>query len=133
MDIDTDNENFDNGENNTAMLQAELLSYRSTKVEPLSTDPLAFWRSHAGTFPHVAQQAEKLLCVTATSLPCERLFSVAGILVEKKRTSLTPDRARQRNSELKQLVEMNAEHNNNHEFIKLLLNATCAIQVLCSC
>jgi len=95
MDSDTDNENFDNGENNTAMLQAELLSYRSTKVEPLSTDPLAFWRSHAGTFPHVAQQAEKLLCVTATSLPYERLFSVAGILVEKKRTSLTPEHVRE--------------------------------------
>ena len=77
------------------MLQVELLSYRSTKVEPMSTDPLAFWKSHAGTFHHVAQQAAKLLCVPANSLSCERLFSVADILMEKKRTALTPDRLRQ--------------------------------------
>ena len=77
------------------MLQAEQLSYRSTKVEPMSTDPLAFWKSHAGTFPYVAQQAAKLVCVPANSLSRERLFSVAGILVEKKRTALTPEHVRQ--------------------------------------
>ena len=95
LDSDTDTDTEDNnvdGEKNDVML---LLSYRSTKVEPMSTDPLTLWKSHAGTFPHVAQQAAKLLCVPATSLPCERLFSVAGILVEKKRTALTPEHVRQ--------------------------------------
>jgi hypothetical protein len=36
MNSDTDDDNLDNGEQNNAMLQAELLSYRSTKVELLS-------------------------------------------------------------------------------------------------
>jgi len=89
--------------------------------------PLAFWKSHAGTFPHVAQQDEKLLCVTATSLPCERLFSVAGILLEKKRTALTPEHVREMlslNSWLKWML------NNNHDFKKLIVNAACVIYVL---
>ena len=72
----------------------------------MSTDSLAFWKSHARTFPHVAQQAAQLLCVPATSLPCKRLFNVAGILVEKKRTALTP-RACETNTVLEQLVENN--------------------------
>jgi len=49
----------------------------------MSTDPLEYWKLKKDVFPHVAQQAKKLLCIPATSLPCERLFSAAGILVDR--------------------------------------------------
>jgi len=41
------------------------------------------------------KHAEELICVTVTSLPCERLFSVSGILLEKKITALTPENVKE--------------------------------------
>ena len=35
--------------------------------------------------------AKKLLAIPATSTPSERSFSVAGRLIEERRTSLDPD------------------------------------------
>jgi hypothetical protein len=82
--LDSDSENEQKDVNSNSLLEAELTSYRLTKPEPLSNDPLSYWKMNSASFPHIAQQAVKLLCVPATSLPCERLFSAAGCLVNKK-------------------------------------------------
>lgn len=88
-DNDSDDENV--LEDIDAVLLAELSAYRARKSEPLASDPLLFWKQHAVSYPHLALQAAKLLSIPATSLPCERLFSVAGILVDKRRTALSPE------------------------------------------
>jgi len=41
-------------------------------------------------FPTLAQLAKTALCVPVTSVPCERLFSSAGYIVNKRRLSLDP-------------------------------------------
>jgi hypothetical protein len=73
----------------------ELNSYRYSKAEAISTDPLGFWKAKEDVYPIIAMQAKKLLCIPATSLPCERLFSAGGILIDKRRSQLRPDHVQQ--------------------------------------
>jgi len=75
-------------------MSAELAAYRSSKTEPIQTDPLQFWKNKESTYPNVAMQAQKLLCLPATSVPCERIFSVAGEIVSRRRAALRPDNVR---------------------------------------
>lgn len=53
--------------------------------------PLEWWRKHevAGSFPLVCLAAKAFLCVLASSVPVERVFSAAGRLVDSKRTELS--------------------------------------------
>ena len=39
---------------------------------------LLWWKSNQEQFPVIAEVARKLLCVPATSVPSERIFSTAG-------------------------------------------------------
>jgi len=52
--------------------------------------PLEWWKSHAGAYPTIVALARKYLTTPATTVPCERLFSVSGNIVSKKRASLSP-------------------------------------------
>lgn len=77
------------------ILTCELNGYRMSKCEPIASDPLEYWKAHEQLYPHVAMQAAKLLSVPATSVPCERLFSAGGIVVDRRRASLRPDNVQQ--------------------------------------
>lgn len=48
--------------------------------------PLQWWSRRARTHPQLSVLASKYLISPATSVPCERLFSLAGHIVTKKRT-----------------------------------------------
>jgi len=74
---------------------AELSNYKFMKTEPMSTDPLHFWRLKETVFPNVAVQAKKRLSMPATSVSCERLFSAGGILIDRCRSLLHPNHVRQ--------------------------------------
>ena len=56
-----------------------------------SADPLTWWQQNQHRFPLLATLAKKYLCICATSVPSERLFSSAGLVVNKRRASLNPD------------------------------------------
>ena len=49
---------------------------------------LLWWRSREGTMPILAQVARAILCVPGSSVPSERVFSKAGELLNKRRSSL---------------------------------------------
>ena len=52
------------------------------------TDPLEWWMLHHTKFPHVWNLASCILCIPATSAPCERVFSAASLLLNKKQASM---------------------------------------------
>lgn len=60
-----------------------------------NSDPLQWWIQHAETFPNLATLARKYLCIPATSVPSERLFSSARNIVSAKRNSLKPAKVNQ--------------------------------------
>ena len=69
-------------------VQAEISRYSS---EPNYVgDPLQWWKINANRYPVLIQLARKYLCIPATSVPSERVFSLAGHIVNKKRACLDP-------------------------------------------
>lgn len=52
-------------------------------------NPLHFWESHKNFFPKLYLLARKYLCVPATSVPSERVFSKAGQLCNDRRNRLS--------------------------------------------
>src|SRR3989338_5138653 len=69
----------------------ELNNFLSADLVPYS-DPLHFWAGNFFKYPRIAQEAKALLCYPASSLACERLFSIAGKVVTKERNRLSPER-----------------------------------------
>jgi hypothetical protein len=56
--------------------------------------PLDWWRTRgASTYPRLVQAAKRWLCIPATSAPCERLFSVHGGTITKRRNRIHPTMA----------------------------------------
>ena len=55
-------------------------------------DPLAWWKEHQREYPRIAVLARRFLCIAPTSVPCERAFSKAGWIVNKRRCSLSDGR-----------------------------------------
>jgi len=55
--------------------------------------PFLWWREHEKRFPAAAAVARRYLCIPATSVPTEHLFSTAGDVITKKRNSLKPPKA----------------------------------------
>ncbi|CAG8774124.1 903_t:CDS:2, partial [Racocetra persica] len=47
-----------------------------------------FWKMHQTEFPLLSNLAQDYLFVQASSVPCEQLFSIAGIVINKTRNRL---------------------------------------------
>ncbi|XP_065652748.1 E3 SUMO-protein ligase ZBED1-like [Hydra vulgaris] len=69
----------------------EVSRYRKEPCAKMDSDPLQWWKLHQGSYPRLATIAKKYLSVPATTVPCERLFSTAGFIADKHRSSLLPD------------------------------------------
>ena len=62
-----------------------------TSLREKSFCPLKWWKNKDLYFPALANIAKKYLCIPATSTPSERVFSLAGNIVTKKRCQLLPE------------------------------------------
>ena len=61
-------------------------------AEPTSNEKcLSLWKTMEPIFPLLAVLARKYLCVSVSSVPSERIFSMAGHVVCRKRALLSPD------------------------------------------
>lgn len=65
--------------------------YRAEPAINSDSCPLEWWSKHEGSHSRLAPYAQKYLATPATSVPCERLFSLAGHIVQKKRASLSSE------------------------------------------
>lgn len=54
-------------------------------------DPLKWWASHEVLYPRISRLAKQILAMPASSVPSERIFSLAGNIVNKKRSQLKPE------------------------------------------
>ncbi|XP_069105881.1 E3 SUMO-protein ligase ZBED1-like [Argopecten irradians] len=52
---------------------------------------LDWWKEKEIFYPRVAKVAKKFLAIPASSVPSERVFSLAGNIVRKKRSQLSPE------------------------------------------
>ncbi|XP_046398132.1 zinc finger BED domain-containing protein 4-like [Ischnura elegans] len=70
----------------------ELTQYFVSPISPLESDPIQEWDKLKVLYPTLHKIAMKYLPVVATSVPSERLFSKAGIIITEKRNRLTGKR-----------------------------------------
>ncbi|XP_033249011.1 zinc finger BED domain-containing protein 1-like [Drosophila miranda] len=77
---------------NTAAAIREVDKYLAEENINRKQDPLIWWTQRKNVYPRLYEYALKRLCLVATSVPCERLFSAAGEIVRKRRTLLTPNK-----------------------------------------
>jgi len=79
------------------IVELEIASYRATArltfedEKKQANNPLNWWKLNAVLYPNLAKYAKRVLAIPATSAPSERIFSVAGQIVTKKRNRLTGD------------------------------------------
>lgn len=75
-------------------LYDELDQYLKRKQLPETTNVSEWWAKEGEKeFPALSRLAEKYLCIPATSIPAERVFSAMGNILTKKRLRLLPARA----------------------------------------
>ncbi|XP_062583948.1 E3 SUMO-protein ligase ZBED1-like [Saccostrea cucullata] len=65
-------------------------TYKSLPPAPFNSDPLQWWKMYEDKCPLVASLARKILCIPATSVASERIFSTAGDIVSSQRACLKP-------------------------------------------
>ncbi|CAB4060257.1 unnamed protein product [Lepeophtheirus salmonis] len=85
-------------------LSDSIMEVRSYLEEPLfqrSADPLNWWESRASVYPRLTYLMKWRLCIVATSIPSERIFSKPGQIITDRRSQIRP-------SMVKQLVFLNA-------------------------
>lgn len=67
---------------------AEVQRYVEDPVISRNEDPLAWWRRNQVIYPTIAKVVQEKFNVVATSVPCERIFSKTGTLINERRTRL---------------------------------------------
>lgn len=67
----------------------ELSSYINSPCTDIKSDPLGFWFTNKSNFPRLYEMALKFLLIPATSVPAERLFSMAGNIITEKRNRIS--------------------------------------------
>ncbi|CAH2101579.1 unnamed protein product [Euphydryas editha] len=82
-------------QNPTAAGSIEIEKYLNEPLIPRTDDPLKWWYDHRLLYPNLYSLMKRRLCVPATSVPCERVFSEAGMTISQKRSSLKSDEASQ--------------------------------------
>ena len=70
---------------------SEIDHYYNAPNAELQADPVCWWKEHSEQFPKLCKLAQKYLCVPATSVPAERVFSTAGLVVNRLRSRLSSE------------------------------------------
>lgn len=81
--------------NPTAAGIIEVDKYLREPIIRRHEDPLNWWNIHKALYPRLFIMVQKRLCVPATSIPCERLFSKAGLVITERRNRMLAKKSSQ--------------------------------------
>jgi len=70
----------------------EVQCYLEDSIISRSQDPLKWWKDHSYNYPHLNILAQNTLCHLGTSVPCERVFSSAGLVLNDRRCRLKSEK-----------------------------------------
>ncbi|XP_077301621.1 E3 SUMO-protein ligase ZBED1-like [Arctopsyche grandis] len=70
----------------------ELDKYLNEEYLNRKEDPLQWWHERRLIYPHVYAYVLKRFCAVATSVPCERVFSATGQVLNERRTLLSSNK-----------------------------------------
>lgn len=70
------------------LCELEIQDYKKEPPINATDNPLHWWRQKSLKYPNLAHLAKKFLCIPATSVPSERVFSTAGDIVTAQRSQL---------------------------------------------
>ena len=73
------------------LVESELANYKVEETMPLNSNLLLWWEANELKYPILSKLAKKYLCVPATSVASERVFSSAGDIVSAQRSCLHSD------------------------------------------
>lgn len=71
-------------------VETEMEMYFKTASLSAEENLLDWWRHHKKYFPTMAKLAQKLLAIPASNTSSEKVFSIAGHTIQKRRTCLSP-------------------------------------------
>jgi len=72
----------------------EVSKYWNSNEAAENVLPLEWWKTHLTEYPNLSKLALNYLCIQASSVPCEQLFSIAGQVLCKSRNRLTGELVR---------------------------------------
>lgn len=82
---------FDDEDENTST-SCEIERYKQMKLNgEIYTCPVTFWKVNESSYPGLAKIAKKTFAAMGSSAPSERVFSLAGHVISKRRSKLKPD------------------------------------------
>lgn len=87
------NENTEKEQQLASPSAVQVQNYLSEIPINRSQNPLAYWKLNENRFPHLAPLARAYLSAPCTSIESERLFSLAGHVVDDKRSRLSGEKA----------------------------------------
>lgn len=76
--------------NPTSTSIIEMRQYTEDSLLHLNADPLNWWKSRENLHKSLSKLARKYLCIPATSVPSERVFSKTGQIISDRRSRLKP-------------------------------------------
>lgn len=85
-------ENKQSADMKSTLAFQEVSAYTALPTISVDKDPLQWWKDNEEEFPRLAKLAQKILCIPATSVASERLFSSSGNIQTVFRSSLKPDK-----------------------------------------
>ena len=67
------------------VIRYEISQYNAMKIEdPKNLEVLDWWKKHQRNFPHLFNIFQRYMHIPATSVPSERMFSLAGNTITEK-------------------------------------------------
>ena len=79
---------------NVQIVDNEVTKYWNSNDAEENVKPLEWWKTHSTEYPNLSKLAMDHLCIQASSVPCEQLFSVAGQILCKSRNRLIGESVR---------------------------------------